>query len=109
MRYPKLKAGASEPALFPDDGMKPCVTFAAVSTEKPKPDSIDDGPDEFDWATDSSVVLKEQQATAVYHNKAGDIVIRQQARWSDTEDVFVVITAENGNAFMDGVAERLKA
>jgi hypothetical protein len=64
--------------------------------------------DDFDWADDDSIVLKEQRATAIYHNKAGDVVIRQKAAWDDDQDVFVMITPENANTFLDGLADRLR-
>ena len=42
--------------------------------------------DQFDW-NDDDVVLRGQCATAVYTNKFGEVVVRQQ-RWPD-DDVFV--------------------
>src|SRR5947207_7779536 len=51
--------------------------------------------EDFDWIADETIILREQRATAVYHNKGGDIVIRQQAAWDDEADTFVFITAEN--------------
>ena len=48
---------------------------------------------DFDWQADDSVVVQEQQATAVYVNDAGQIVIRQHDYPED--DHFVVIAASS--------------
>jgi hypothetical protein len=64
--------------------------------------------EEFDWNTDHAVILREQRATAVYHNKHGDLIVRQQAAWDDESDTFVFITPENCNAFIDGIAARIR-
>jgi hypothetical protein len=62
--------------------------------------------DDFDWNTDDSIILREQRATAAYHNKAGELIIRQRASWCDDEDTFVYISPENEVAFMEGLAKR---
>src|SRR4051812_33695079 len=54
--------------------------------------------DDFDWNTDDAVILREQRATAVYHNRLGELIIRQQARWNDECDTFVYVTPENVTA-----------
>jgi hypothetical protein len=43
-------------------------------------------PDEFDWNTDESIILREQRATAAYRNRLGELIIRQRAGWSDDGD-----------------------
>lgn len=47
--------------------------------------------DKFDWNDDDSVLIGEQLATAVYRNRAGGVVIRQEARSFDDDDAFVVL------------------
>jgi hypothetical protein len=44
---------------------------------------------DFDRADDDSFVLEEQAQTAIYHNEAGQVIIRQRG-WPD-DDAFVVI------------------
>jgi hypothetical protein len=61
--------------------------------------------EEFDWDTDDSIVLREQPATAIYHNKHGVLVIRQKADWDAEQDTFAFITPENCNVFMDALAK----
>jgi hypothetical protein len=64
--------------------------------------------EDFDWNTDDSVILKEQRATAVYHNKLGELIIRQKAAWDDDRDMFVYVTPENIVAFLEGAAKRAR-
>lgn len=47
--------------------------------------------DEFTWDDPSDTVFPTTQGVAVYRNKDGDIVIRQEARYLDDEDSFIVI------------------
>jgi hypothetical protein len=64
--------------------------------------------EDFNWNTDDAVILKEQRATAVYHNRLGELIIRQKASWDDDGDTFVYVTLENCNAFIDGIAARIR-
>lgn len=65
------------------------------------------GPADFDWVDNADcVILKEQPATAIYHGKGGHIVIRQTNGLDD--DVTILVTPENANAFMDGIAAFLR-
>jgi hypothetical protein len=64
--------------------------------------------DDFDWNTDDSIVLREQRATAVYHNRLGELIIRQKAAWDDERDTFVYITSENVTAFLEGAAKKAR-
>lgn len=89
------------PTEAPQD-IKPKVSKPTVS-----PPLAEAGPDEFDWDNDESVVLREQRGTAVYRNKAGEIVIRQKGPWPD-DDSFLYISPENEVAFMEGMAEQLR-
>jgi hypothetical protein len=64
--------------------------------------------DDFDWddPNEEAIVLREQRATAVYRNRAGEVVIRQR-RWPD-DDPVLFISPENEIAFMEGMAAQLK-
>ena len=64
--------------------------------------------DDFDWGTDDSVVLHEQRATAVYQNRFGGLVIRQEKTWDEESDPFIVIGAENTVTFMEALAKRAR-
>jgi hypothetical protein len=62
--------------------------------------------DDFDWDNpdNESVVLQEQRATAAYHNRAGELIIRQRAAFNDDSDAFVFVSPENTTAFLEAVA-----
>lgn len=74
------------------------------------PDKVEVNPpsDDFNWNTDDSIILREQRATAAYRNRAGELIIRQQASWDEDEDTFVYISPENEIAFMEGLAKRAR-
>ena len=63
--------------------------------------------DDFDWLRDSSVVLHEQPATAIYINPEGSLVIRQERPWDRDEDTFVFVTKENTQQFLDRLCDVL--
>ena len=46
---------------------------------------------DFQWASDEDVIVREQSAIAVYANRQGGIVIRQERAWDEDSDVFIVI------------------
>jgi hypothetical protein len=64
--------------------------------------------DDFDWndPNEEAIVLREQRATAVYRNRAGEVVIRQRG-WPD-DDTVLFISRENEVAFMEGMAAQLR-
>ena len=60
---------------------------------------------DFDWNNDDSIVLQEQPATAIYHNRHGVIIIRQKADWDAEHDTFAYLTPENAVTFMEALAK----
>jgi hypothetical protein len=64
--------------------------ITATATE---PDPAPENPTEFNWNGDDSVVLDDQPSTAVYTNKAGGFVIRQERSWDQDEDSFVYLSS----------------
>jgi hypothetical protein len=70
-----------------------------------------EGDDEdFDWNNpdEESIVLREQRATAIYRNKAQELIIRQRAGIYDDQDTFVYLTPENEVTFMEALAKRAR-
>jgi hypothetical protein len=61
--------------------------------------------DAFDWRDKDDVVIETQRATAIYWNPAGQIVIRQEAGWSDDDDPYLFFEPAN----LPRVIERLQA
>lgn len=51
--------------------------------------------DRFDWIGDDSIVLKRQDAIAIYRNGHGDVVIRRERDWNEDEDTCIVVQAAN--------------
>jgi hypothetical protein len=64
------------------------------------------GPDDFDWPTDDSVVVKPRHGVAIYENRAGDVVIRTQRSLGD-EDDFAFITPEGLPAVLKALKDYL--
>jgi hypothetical protein len=66
------------------------------------------GDDDFNWNNpdEESIVLREQRATAVYRNRMGELIIRQQG-WPD-DDSFIYVTPENVTAFLEATAKRAR-
>jgi hypothetical protein len=64
--------------------------------------------DDFNWnnPNEESIVLREQRATAVYRNRFGELIIRQQC-WPD-DDSFIYVTPENVTAFLEATAKRAR-
>jgi hypothetical protein len=69
---------------------------------EPKPTPAPTGED-FDWADDESVILREQPETAAYFNREGGLVIRQH-RWPD-DDTVVVIAGNCIGSFLDKLTD----
>lgn len=82
---------------------EPKQALAVIPAQK-KPATEPEPENEFDWNTDSSVVLNERPATAVYFNNAQDLVIRQKQPW-DSEDAFVYIPRDAINEFLDRLTD----
>jgi hypothetical protein len=49
----------------------------------------------FDWNRDDSVILQDQPATAIYPNRRGEIIIRQQQQWDEEGDTVLVISRQH--------------
>src|SRR4030088_1216666 len=64
----------------------------------------------FDWSPDNpDVVMPEQPATAVYLNRWGQAVIRQQRDWDDEEDTYVRINLHHVQALIDALQAVMQA
>lgn len=65
---------------------------------------LDADPDDFDWSDDDSIALQHQPATAIYFNKFGQLVIRQDSALGD-EDPYVVISPCNITTFVEKICD----
>jgi hypothetical protein len=62
-------------------------------------------PSDFDWHDDSAVVLREQPATAIYPNRNGAIVIRQEHPWDEDSDTIVILQPQNARRVANAILE----
>jgi hypothetical protein len=64
---------------------------------------------ESDWESDDSIVLERQMRIAVYFNKQGHLVIRQEADHGDPcadgEDIFIYVAPQNIAEFIDKLTD----
>lgn len=60
---------------------------------------------DFDWnhGRNDDVVIRPQQAVAVYENMHGDIVIRSERGWDEEKDSIIVVTKGNAQYLIDGI------
>ncbi len=64
--------------------------------------------DDFDWNSvreNGSIVQQQVERIAVYDNPNGDLVIRQERRWDEDQDVFIIIAKNN----IDAVIAEMRA
>ncbi|MCK1553128.1 hypothetical protein IVB11_29840 [Bradyrhizobium sp. 177] len=64
--------------------------------------------DDFNWNDRESVVVKPQDAIAVYANDDNDLVIRRQQAWDENEDTFVVISRQSARHVIEAMERVLK-
>ena len=58
---------------------------------------------DFDWSDTDQIAVREQLATAVYVNVAGDVVVRQ-THWPD-DDVCIVVSPTHVPKLVDAILE----
>ncbi len=59
------------------------------------------GPRDFDWLDDDSIAVREQSAIAVYQNRWGHLVIRQEADPYEAEDAIINVAPQNVAALVE--------
>ena len=63
--------------------------------------------DDFSWSDDALVVVKRVDAIAVYRNPQGDIVIRQERR-TGNEDNIVIVPGQYAYTLVESIQRLLK-
>jgi hypothetical protein len=85
----------------------PCSAQPLLFIDQPKPQNAPTASPErskdFDWSSDSSIILREQPVTACYFNADGPLVIRQR-RWPD-DDAIIVIAESSLDIFLDKLTD----
>jgi hypothetical protein len=97
---PDEKWGNSDGAISPPD--EP-ISQTRPATEAQAAKTKTRDADDFDWNNPDDVTLAEQRAVAVYRNRGGDLVIRQQ-NWPD-DDSFIVISKQCEAEFIDRLTD----
>jgi hypothetical protein len=67
----------------------------------------DDSAD-FSWRETDAVVVRQQEAIAVYCNPDGDLVIRRRQAWDENEDVWIVVAQTQIRTVIDAMEKVLK-
>ena len=62
--------------------------------------------DDFDWETNPAVILHDQAAVAAYHNKFGELVVRQRDSLGCESTLYVA--PENVETFLEGLSDRAR-
>lgn len=64
--------------------------------------------DDFDWSDKESVVVRPQDAIAVYANGDNDIVVRRERSWNEDDDVFIIISRQHCRAVIEAMERTLR-
>jgi hypothetical protein len=99
---------AKAPTCAPHVGKvsAPAVTVPTKQTATSDA-SESDGDADFWIDNRADVVLRGQQATAIYRNEADALVIRQEKSWCDEYDMVICITRDNEQKFIDALCDAL--
>jgi hypothetical protein len=63
---------------------------------------------DFSWRETDAMVVRQQDAIAVYSNPDGDLVIRRRQAWDEDEDVWIVVAQTQIRTVIDAMEKVLK-
>ena len=63
---------------------------------------------EFKWSDTESVVVRQQDAIAVYANEAAEIVIRRQKDWNEEDDSVIVVAPAYVHELIEAIERTFK-
>ena len=69
---------------------------------------MNDDSEDFSWRETDSVVVRQQDAIAIYSNPDGDLVIRRRQAWDENEDVWIVVAQTQIRTVIDAMEKVLK-
>lgn len=69
---------------------------------------MNDDTEDFSWRDTESVVVRQQDAIAVYSNPDGDLVIRRRRSWDEDDDVWIVVAQTQIRTVIDAMEKVLK-
>jgi hypothetical protein len=89
-----------------DPGAQPMLpAIIPVKKDAPEDSLKRETANDFDWASDDSIVFHHQPAIACYINEAGGLTIRQERSLYGDEDVIIAIASENVAEFLDKITD----
>ncbi len=68
---------------------------------------MSDDSQDFSWRDADAVVVRQQDAIAVYSNPDGDLVIRRRQAWNEDEDVWIVVAQAQIRTVIDAMEKVL--
>jgi hypothetical protein len=83
-----------------------CVTVITRDSQESK--AMNDDNDDFSWRETDAVVVRQQDAIAVYSNPDGDLVIRRRRAWDEDNDVWIVVAQTQIRTVIDAMERVLK-
>lgn len=61
--------------------------------------------DPFSWSDTGNVILRPQRATAIYWGQNGDLVIRHERDWDETDDTYIGVNRNQIDVFIDQLTD----
>jgi hypothetical protein len=83
-----------------------CVTVITRDSQKGK--AVNDDNEDFSWRDTDAVVVRQQDAIAVYSNPDGDLVIRRRRAWDEDDDVWIVVAQTQIRTVINAMEKVLK-
>ncbi|WP_091961985.1 hypothetical protein [Bradyrhizobium shewense] len=68
---------------------------------------MNDDSADFSWRDIEAVVVRQQDAIAVYSNPDGDLVIRRRRAWDEDDDVWIVVAQTQIRTVIDAMEKVL--
>jgi hypothetical protein len=69
---------------------------------------MNDDTEDFSWRDTDAVVVRQQDAIAVYSNPDGDLVIRRRRAWDEEDDIWIVVAQTQVRTVIDAMEKVLK-
>ena len=68
---------------------------------------MSDDTEDFSWRDTESVVVRQQDAIAIYSNPDGDLVIRRRQAWDEDSDVWIIVAQTQIRTVIDAMEKVL--
>jgi len=88
--------------------LPPSIVSSCVTPDSQETKTMSDDSGDFSWRETDAVVVRQQDAIAVYSNPDGDLVIRRRQAWDEDEDVWIVVAQTQIPTVIDAMEKVLK-